>query len=426
MATPAMREQYAALFNRSALLKRFASGETSISQELARIIDGKRYWISITAHMMKKPENNDIVAFLYSTDITNEKVMQNVMDAIVETDYDFLVVIDGVNDTAVRYSEDKSDIAYERSCEHFEAETQRFIRSTVCAEDTARVLREVTLKNITAQLEKNKLFNVFYTVPGPHGTVQKKQLRFCFINREHKVILMTRTDITAAFEEQERKNRALQQALELAEHASMAKCEFMSRMSHEIRTPMNAIMGMAQIASQKLEDPAFVMDCIEKSQYASRYLLSLINDILDMSKIESGKIELKQEPLHCHELIEAVNSIIRTQAQVAGVQYKISGVDNCRIAFVGDSMRAQQILINILSNAIKFTPQGGSVSLKVHTKRETDDACTVCFVISDTGIGISEEFLQLYGRKQAGELTAPNPRSTKCLYCGGFYMAYTV
>ncbi|MEG2119425.1 MAG: ATP-binding protein, partial [Pseudoflavonifractor sp.] len=393
VTTEEMRQQYSMIFGRDALLWHFANGESTLSMELSRRIEDRRYWTVLTVHMMKKPENNEIVAFLYSNNITNERIMQNVMSAIVKTDYDFLVVVDGQRDTAVRYSENDFDNHYAYESEHFEEETQGYVRRYICRDDIPRVTEELTIKNILAQLEAHGTYSIFYGVPDTSGQVLKKQLRFSYIQREVKSFLMTRVDITAAVEEQERKNQVLVAAVEMAERANAAKSEFLSRISHEIRTPMNAIMGMDQLARQHLDDKGFLVDCIEKSQYASQYLLLLLNDILDMSKIESGKVSLQNELIDCSRFIDAIHTIIGTQAAAKGVHYIVTEFKTRRPFYLGDGVRLQQILINILSNAVKFTPPGGTVRLETFQVAADERRASLCFRISDTGIGINAAFL---------------------------------
>lgn len=393
ITTEELQKQYATGFGREALLRHFSNGETTLSVELTRKFEGRIYWTVLTAHMMQQPEDRDIVAFLYSTDITNERTMHNVMNAIVKTDYDFLVVVDSQRNSAVRYSEKNLDSAYPRESENFEKETQEYMRRYICKEDAANAVQEMTIANILAQLDAHETYSIFYKVPNPTGGLLQKQLRFRYINRALGTFLMTRVDITAAVAEQEKRNRELVTAVEMAERANAAKSDFLSRVSHEIRTPMNAIMGMNQLASQHLADPRFLKDCIEKSQYASQYLLMLLNDILDMSKIESGKVTLKNDVIVCQQFMDAVNTIIQTQAAEKGVDYVVREFAGRKDAYWGDGVRLQQILINILSNAVKFTPPGGTVRMDISQSKADDNRENFCFKISDTGIGIGEAFL---------------------------------
>ncbi|MEG1302908.1 MAG: PAS domain S-box protein [Lachnospiraceae bacterium] len=391
--TEKMKKKYLTVFGRDVLLRYFSSGETTLSMELIRKINGRRYWTIVTAHMMKRTEDNDIVAFLYSTDITNERMMQNVMKAIVKTDYDFLVVVDGQRNTAVRYSEQNLGNDYAIESENFEEETHFYIHKYVCSEDVSHVVEELTISNILKQLKDHGTYHIYYSVPNSQGKILQKQLRFSYINSELKSFLMTRSDITDAVEEQKKKNKELVEAVEMAERANAAKSEFLSRISHEIRTPMNAIIGMSQIAMQSLDDRESARDSIEKSLYASQYLLLLLNDILDMSRIESGKIILKNEPIICDQLLDAIGTIINAQANEKGVTYMVTKFEGCKKSYLGDRVRLQQILINILSNAVKFTPQDGVVHLDISQVGEEDNKAIICFKISDTGIGISETFL---------------------------------
>ncbi|MEG2296856.1 MAG: ATP-binding protein [Clostridium sp.] len=407
--TEEMKAEYAAAFHREALLKRFKDGETSFDMEIERVIESNIYWVTITIHMMQNPDSGDIIAFIYSTDNTNARIMQNVMDAIVKTDYDFLVVVDAKRDSAVRYSENNTHNNYAQRSSHFEAETQKYISRYVADSDITHTLLEMTLANILKQLDEHGTYSIFYSMLSGDGKIRKKQLHFSYIDRITRTFLMTRTDITAAVEEQEKKNKVLVTALEMAEQANAAKSEFLSRISHEIRTPMNAIMGMAEIALQNQDDQAFVVDCIKKSQYASQYLLLLINDVLDMSKIESGKVVLKNEVIECQSFLDGINTIIGTQAAEQGVHYTVATCKDHQPTYMGDRVRLQQILINILSNAVKFTPRGGTVRMDISQDCCDGAKADMTFTIRDTGIGISKEFLpdifELFAQEHNGATT---------------------
>lgn len=195
------------------------------------------------------------------------------------------------------------------------------------------------------------------------------------------VLLVGRARIRAA---------VMQGNLEKAEAASRAKGEFLSRMSHEIRTPLNGIIGMSVIATQHLDDRDRVADCLKKVSISSKHLLALINDVLDMSKIESGKVELKQERFHFRAFLENLGSVYYGQAQEKGITYETVLVGMVDEELTGDSLRLNQILSNLLSNAIKFTPSGGSVQLRVSQESQEEKAL-LRFEVTDTGCGIAEE-----------------------------------
>lgn len=205
--------------------------------------------------------------------------------------------------------------------------------------------------------------------------------------------VMTRTDVTDIMEEQKKQQDLLESALLAAKQASSAKTEFLSRMSHEIMTPMNAIIGMSAIAAQSIGNDEEIADCISKIGISSRFLLSLINDILDMSRIESGKMLLKNENIPFEEFVNGINTICFAQAQARNIYYECTVAPDVEECYVGDAMKLQQVVMNVLSNAIKFTPEGGRVSMNISQRKRIKDNAELRFVINDTGCGISEKFI---------------------------------
>ena len=193
--------------------------------------------------------------------------------------------------------------------------------------------------------------------------------------------------MTRIFREQEQQRETLKSALLQAEEASKAKTSFLSRMSHEIRTPMNAIIGMNALAIQALDQPEQVRDYLSKVGISARFLLSLINDILDMSRIESGKVTLKNEKFPLEEFIHNVNDIIYGQAVQKGLDYDCVISSYTADYYIGDSMKLQQILVNLLSNSVKFTEAGGKVQLIIRQERVEQDKAYMAFSVNDTGIG---------------------------------------
>lgn len=200
-----------------------------------------------------------------------------------------------------------------------------------------------------------------------------------------------------------------------ADAVSQAKTDFLSRMSHEIRTPMNAITGMTTIAKTVLTDPEKELDCLNKIEYANKHLMNLINDVLDMSRIESGKMEIHPQPMELSELIEKVDTLVRPQAEKKGVRLDIENSAGS-LKLMADELHLNQVLVNLLGNAVKFTGEDGRITFRiesvqdgqepVHRKKEA----VLRFSVTDNGIGISESAQSriFNAFEQAGSDTASN------------------
>ena len=201
------------------------------------------------------------------------------------------------------------------------------------------------------------------------------------------------TEQKEMMQELAKQRESLSIALEEANQANKAKTAFLANMSHEIRTPLNAIIGLDRIA---LDDPGIsetTREHLEKIDLSARQLLSIINDILDMSRIESGRMTVKNEDFSLAEALDQVNSMISGQCRDKGIfyEYLVKGaVDD---HYIGDEMKLRQVLTNILGNAVKFTPQGGTVRFVVEAIARFNGKTTLRFIISDTGIGMSREYL---------------------------------
>lgn len=186
----------------------------------------------------------------------------------------------------------------------------------------------------------------------------------------------------------------LSAAVAAAEQANAAKSLFFSNMSHDIRTPMNAIVGMTKLAKIYMSDQTRVEDCLHKIELSSRHLLNLINDVLDMSKIESGKMTLALEPFSLSELVEGALAIVQPQCRAKNLRLTVETRDVRHEALLGDSLRLNQVILNLTSNAVKFTPEGGEIALSIQEFPQRHPgyaAYRVC--VRDTGVGIAPEFL---------------------------------
>lgn len=207
--------------------------------------------------------------------------------------------------------------------------------------------------------------------------------------------LSTAKDITDAKRKERDARRALLDAYEAADRASSAKTDFLSKMSHDIRTPLNAIIGMTAIAGTRLDNPEGVAECLGKISSASRHLLSLVNEVLDMSRIEAGTMSLNEEDFNLFDMMDNLVKMTASEAEVKRQKVEIIAHNLQHENVTGDIMRIQQALVCVLTNSIRYTPEEGDISISI-TEKPSPQSYTSCyeFVFQDNGIGMSEEFLE--------------------------------
>lgn len=191
----------------------------------------------------------------------------------------------------------------------------------------------------------------------------------------------------------EEKNQQLALAVAQANHANQAKSQFLARMSHEIRTPMNAIVGLTELARHRKEEPQQIEEYLDKIETSSQVLLEIINDVLDMSAIESDKMKIAQEPFVLREILNSIYTVYSTQCRQKGIEFEMNA-DAVRDNFLeGDGLRLNQVLLNLISNAYKFTPKGGRITVTVTELSGQGEKVYYKFIIEDTGEGMTEEML---------------------------------
>ena len=276
----------------------------------------------------------------------------------------------------------------------------RYANEVVAESYRESFLHFIDPDNIRKGLEKETIIALRYLTVGKNGQETYEMLRMAGVrhaeDRDDHIVHAVGvgfTDIDGEMRESMAQSRALSDALAAAEQASKAKTSFLSSMSHEIRTPMNAIIGLNAIALNAPELTDKTRDYLEKIGSSANHLLSLINDILDMSRIESGKTVLKNEDFSFSKLLEQINTIFGAQCADKGLDYNCRIIGSVDAHYIGDNMKLRQVLINILGNAVKFTPEGGSVALTVERTAHFDSRSTLRFTVSDTGIGMSPEYL---------------------------------
>ena len=372
----------------------YSEGRTTYHFEFQRRRNnGSSFWSSTSFRFCLNPESGDIICFFYTFDVTEKMVQEQLLYKIAELDYDIVTEIDILEDVhrPVSFCGHQKDMVAAPG--HFQEEIRMVAGRYMDEAAGKEYLEKLDYEYMKKHLEDQGYYNFIIEMKDQNGVARVKRLQVFYINKALGRVGVSRTDVTDVVRKEQRQKEDLAAALIAAEQANAAKSDFLSRMSHEIRTPMNAIIGMSTIAAQSIGDDEQVEDCISKIGISSRFLLSLINDILDMSRIESGKMLLKNEKIPTDEFLNGINSICYAQAAARGVDYECILDPVLDDYYIGDAMKLQQVLINILSNAIKFTKEGGKVTLSTALHRKTKNDAILRFIVNDTGIGMNEEFI---------------------------------
>jgi signal transduction histidine kinase len=255
--------------------------------------------------------------------------------------------------------------------------------------------RQIRLQNILEKLEEQNEAIIYYDFTDSEGNILKKQIKYRWFGKEKTEILAVQEDITKAYAQERQRVAQLQEALKRANSASFAKTEFLSRMSHDMRTPLNGILGMSYLAENET-DPAVIRDYISKIEASAKFQLGLINDILDMTRVESGKIELHPEPYTIAEFTAYINAVIVPLCEERRQQFIFEPVNMVNdIVPLVDKQHMNQIVFNLLSNAVKYTPEGGTITYQAEERKLSDSRMAIHIDVMDNGIGMSSEFQEV-------------------------------
>ena len=326
---------------------------------------------------------------------------QDKMITALASDYRSVYHVDLDADDAVCYRADPDDKDQHPEGVHFtfsrafEGYANRFVAESY----REGFLNFIKADNIRKDLSDNPIISYRYLAKR-NGREYYEMLRMAGVrhaqDRDDHLVHAIGLGFTVIDEEMRKslaRNQALVEALNAAEEANKAKTAFLSNMSHEIRTPMNAIIGLNSLALQDTAISQETREYLEKIGGSARHLLGLINDILDMSRIESGKLVLRKEEFAFNGMLEQINTMVMSQCNDKGLQFECHIKGQVDDFYIGDDMKLKQVLINILSNAIKFTEAPGNVTLTVERIALFEEQSTLRFSIKDTGKGMSKEFL---------------------------------
>jgi len=393
---PDIREEFSKFFSRHNLLNEFRKGNQECSMTYPVLAEnGSVLWIEGFINMEENPYTGDIEAITYALDVTDRKIEADIVQRILEENYDHIGIIDKARRIYTLKEKrwlftdnDPNDIIdYDEIC-HIIADEFAF------SEDRADFLQLTDMDHLTDVMNDSNSFEFLFRCYDEAGDLRYKQVQYIWLDKSHELILNTQTDITEVYLKEKEQMERMHEALMAAEDANHAKSEFLSRMSHDMRTPLNGIIGMNYLAS-KQDNPPETTEYLEKIDGSSKFLLQLINDVLDMTKAESGKIELHPEPYPIEDFYGYIDSVIEPVCREKN-QKLIIDVDKVEGYYpLFDVLRINQIFFNLFSNAIKFTPENGTIKCIIRGKKVFADRLDVHIEISDSGIGMSSEFQKI-------------------------------
>jgi len=388
----AERRKFADFFDATTMKKAFAHGNKDRSTNLRTIgPDGTILWLEANVKFLEHPVNKDIIAFITIRDINDKIMRSSIIDLLMGSEYDYIAIVNGNNGHFKLLATNPNEkVMPPVKGANYSAVVSAFAERYLPTVERERTIKALSLDTIYKELEAQGKY-VHYCSCHEGGNIRYKKNEYHYMDKMHKLLITTRTDITSAVEEEKQRNMRLSEALQGAKQANLAKSVFLSHMSHDIRTPLNAIIGVTALALEETHNPESVEDYLNKANSASKLLLGLVNDILDMSKIENKAIELHPSRYEYSEFIGNINTIISPLCQQKNIEFIFTtGIHT--VPIIVDKVRFNQIFLNFLSNAVKFTPEGGVVEFNIRDLKMTNNIISCAYTIIDNGIGMSKDF----------------------------------
>jgi len=388
----AERRKFADFFDATTMKKAFANGNKDRSTNLRTIgPDGTILWLEANVKFLEHPVNKDIIAFITIRDINDKIMRSSIIDLLMGSEYDYIAIVNGNNGHFKLLATNPNEkVMPPVKGANYSAVVSAFAERYLPTVERERTIKALSLDTIYKELEAQGKY-VHYCSCHEGGNIRYKKNEYHYMDKMHKLLITTRTDITSAVEEEKQRNMRLSEALQGAKQANLAKSVFLSHMSHDIRTPLNAIIGVTALALEETHNPESVEDYLNKANSASKLLLGLVNDILDMSKIENKAIELHPSRYEYSEFIGNINTIISPLCQQKNIEFIFTtGIHT--VPIIVDKVRFNQIFLNFLSNAVKFTPEGGVVEFNIRDLKMTNNIISCAYTIIDNGIGMSKDF----------------------------------
>ena len=340
-------------------------------------------------------DDHAAVSFMDVSEERETKIKLEQMDIVKALSRDFTEIaqVDLESNTSIAFKFRGEMVDYDnRVARRYDEVWTNFVEKYVHPEDRERLLEQVSGPVLRQALKEEDTLVIPFRVVLKDKIVHC-QTKYVLSDSDGKHLIMGIRNADAEVKAEEERRKILQDALVAAEHANRAKTTFLNNMSHDIRTPMNAIIGFTALAAAHIDNQKQVADYLKKISVSSEHLLSLINDVLDMSRIESGMVKIEEKNVHLPDVLHDLKTIIQSNVNAKQLELFIDTVDVVHEDVICDKLRLNQILLNLTSNAVKFTKPGGMLSIRVIEKANAPNGyASYVFRVKDSGIGMSKEF----------------------------------
>lgn len=373
-------------------------------------------WFRLSVELTSNPHTNCIEANIYLRDITNMKIMSISKDSVLdeEVEYIFWLDLSTASCHFIHHAKNVSWLPADGDEVDYYSMIEKTLSDIVSSKDRDSVSDFFALKYLTVKLKDKQAANCTFEIITDNLRIAIKQVHSYFLNGNQNIIVFICRDITDITLFEKLQNEKLSKAIEQAEKANASKSDFLSRMSHDLRTPMNGVIGIAELAEDELDKPDAIKEDLRKIKSSSKYMVSLLNDILDMAKIESGKLEIRKDKSSVGEMLE----FVCTQAQALCDSKQIVFYCNkdakmyMNYYINVDKMHLQQVVMNLLSNASKFTPPQGRIEFLIDVISRDDKRIGLELTVRDTGSGMTKEFQKVMFEAFTQDVNSVNKQGT--------------
>ena len=352
----------------------------------------ERIWLDIECILKTHPVSGELLASIVLEDITEERILMGVLNKIVEQNYDYVMCVERKLNRTITFGVKPGQEIRGTYGEVYNVEMGAYIREHVDAHDVERAFRLTNLEMVNESIHQNGMHEFLLDEKEIDGSIRKKLFRFSYMDPGGNFLIVLKQDVTEVIRKEDEAKDRLSKALREKEAAMNARSEFLTRMSHEMRTPMNAILGLSSLMKDEIHNPKLLDSYISKLQYSGRFLLQLINDVLDMSKMEKEKFRINPVPYAFSEFWSSIDMLIGPMCAKKGVDIEWKSAIPGERRVYADPLRLTQIFVNLLSNSVKYTPTGGHIVFECREDKRVGGRVFDTFIVADDGIGMSEEF----------------------------------